>query len=268
MKPFVFSLIAAILLISCNKEESQVLGTVSGILTVEDENLPEITSPLEGIKVYLVDAELVSDLADTDLNISAILDSTLTDSKGKYSFSSIIEGNYYIIPFAAKPFYKFEAVSGSEANKFTIDSKNREYTIDFSAPDPTPENGSQFRVSLNFSNLNDSYNGESRFSYSVYRRYYNFFSSNYNLASDNNVFFRVFYYSSIQVVEIDHLLNNGHSFDYGYYGLNTLTNTLRIDCFKNGNFEFSFYIDYPISGCPEESAWNIDWSSRTASRVS
>src|SRR6056297_1643023 len=84
-----------LLFTSCQKEEKSP-SSVRGKVTAYNVNTPTVITPLEGIKVYLMDGsgKNVPDILPED----TILDSVYTDASGKYQFNGLLPGSYAVMP--------------------------------------------------------------------------------------------------------------------------------------------------------------------------
>lgn len=230
-----------LLVSSCDKNNST--GSVDGKITLSDPQNPEMFQAVKGLTVYLLDAEKIRS-EDSEF----YLDSTITDEEGLYEFTGLADGDFAVFPSDNDQMYRFEPAD-SDSVYFTIREGQKQFTIDFNAVDPIPDND-QFTIRLKAINMNMSSIVFGDFKY-VIERYYK-----------ENIF-----ETKIQVVaEVDverFLLQDvSLSFNYGFTTFFwSLTNEFRITVYEQGEMLPYGYISLPIMNCPASSTWIVDWDT-------
>lgn len=125
---------------ACEKEETTNLLTISGEVLIEDALTPAITSPLEGSNVYLLNTPFTIDSITNWFTKTDILESTLTDANGLYTFSQIQVGNYTVMPVDTSAGYSFKWSENSDSILVSAGNTQTNYTINFTTPEPIVEN--------------------------------------------------------------------------------------------------------------------------------
>ena len=149
---FVFCIlvIATAVLSSCIKEELPVTGTVSGTLSAYDPTTPLVKTPVEGIKVYLINADYKFNTTTYAGNSAALIDSTLSDARGNYCFTNIPLGRYNVCPITYSNGYRFETIPTGKIDPLQITESSPDHIINFASPLPNSENTpqNQFKIRL------------------------------------------------------------------------------------------------------------------------
>ncbi len=139
-------LLAAAALTGCKKDP---VGSVSGTITVYDPTTPLVKTPIDSIKVYLINMNFKKDTVNPAKNRAALIDSTYTDAAGKYSFTAIPEGKYSVVPVPAIIRYKFLPDSPGGDPSFLITTDGSATEINFTAPIPDSNNDeSRFHITI------------------------------------------------------------------------------------------------------------------------
>jgi len=245
--PFVILPVLGLLIMtSCEKEPN---GLVSGVVTVYDPSTPEVKTPLEGIKLYLINSDFRIDSIDYANNAGAIIDSAYTGSNGKYLIDGLPNGNYAIVPVPDSIMYHFELDNGSDSVKFLITEESFDHTIDFKTAMPDSAAGYQIRLSI----INRPYGGE----VFLYRPVFLF-----NIIPSYNS------------VRIDNLLGSDADdmtldLQFGIFGfLYVVSNNIRITAFdKFGNYLFTRWISNSYFNTPSVAHWQLDWTAQTITRI-
>jgi len=247
--PFVIVMIMGMSLItSCEKEH--ISGSVSGMVTVYDPSFPLVKTPLEGVKLFLVNTDFKLDSADYANNKAAVVDSALTGSDGKYLIAGIPEGNFAVIPIPDSIMYRFELENDLDSVKFTINEESFADSVDFTAAIPNA-NDDGFHIHLTFINRP---NGGS---VSIYRPVFLF-----------NIM------PTIRRIEIDNLLSftademtmNVHFGIFGY--LYVVSNNFVIKAFDRYDKPLhTYWITYDYFNTPAYSHWQIDWTAKSITRI-
>jgi len=142
MKPTLIIIALALLFSACQKEEQQpaVTGSISGTLTTYDPATPLLTTPAEGIKLWLVNYDYPFDTVTYIGNEKAILDSAFTDARGNYSFSNLSFGNYAVAPVADTAGYRFEPTDPELSLPIALTETDPSQEVSYSAAWPGGEN--------------------------------------------------------------------------------------------------------------------------------
>ena len=147
---FCILVIATAVLSSCIKEELPVTGTVSGTLSAYDPTTPLVKTPVEGIKVYLINADYKFNTTTYAGNSAALIDSTLSDARGNYCFTNIPLGRYNVCPITYSNGYRFETIPTGKIDPLQITESSPDHIINFASPLPNSENTpqNQFKIRL------------------------------------------------------------------------------------------------------------------------
>ena len=245
---------------SCNKEEIPSGGSVQGHVYLYNDDNPGIQTPLEGIKVYLLDATVAMLTTDGGDGPNSFLDSVYTDENGLYRFENLDPLYYAVMPEESDRGYRFDPANGTvESILFTVTEAKESFNIDFKAQEPVPEN-TEGKFKLHFKSVN--YPSGDHLFISV---------THFETGIELKRVYNPYPWSSKYIehefksTDLTSLEEFTLEFDYGYYGLHSLTNTFDISLYWDG--EFVLYkpeaIDFSISDCPAESTWIIDWTSKT-----
>lgn len=140
IKTLFIILAAALFFTACQKDENLNLLNISGEVLVQDALTPTITTPLEGITVYLLNSPFSIDTSNWWFTKTDILDSTLTDSNGSYTFNQLKAGNYVVLPMNPVINYQFDWSTSPDPNTISVENTQTDYTINFMAPEVVAEN--------------------------------------------------------------------------------------------------------------------------------
>lgn len=152
-------LTAALFLTACEKKETSDLLNISGEVLIEDAITPAITTPLEGITVYLLNSPFSVDTISWWVTKTDILDSTQTDNNGLYKFKHLQAGNYVVLPNDPIINYQFDWSASPDSNTISVENTQTDYTINFTAPEVIAENSpSAFTFEFNNINFSNRYN--------------------------------------------------------------------------------------------------------------
>ncbi len=133
--------------IGCKKDP---IGSVSGTLTVYDPSTPLVKTPVDSIKVYLINMDFKKDTVNPEKNRAALIDSIITDAAGKYSFTALPEGNYSVTPNFTIKHYWFVADNPDQDASFSITTDVMVHEINFTAPIPNSSNDEgRFHMTIN-----------------------------------------------------------------------------------------------------------------------
>jgi hypothetical protein len=147
-------LTAALFFTACEKDETSDLWNLSGEVLIQDALTPEITSPLEGVNVYLLNAPFTIDSITNWFTTSDILDSTKTNMNGLYEFKQLQAGDYAVLPADTTERYRFEWSENSDGILLSTANTKTNYKIDFTTPEPIAENsGGKFEFNINNQNF-------------------------------------------------------------------------------------------------------------------
>ena len=252
MKTNLFFVIALTLtlLTSCKKEDIPVIGSVSGMVTEQSGSLQVAGTPLEGIKMYLINLDFKPDLINYSNNLKAIVDSTVTGKDGKYAINAIPKGSYGLTPSAESGNLRFTLAAPSDSARFLVNDKGEQYKINFNAK--APDNGA-YHFELYIHNKNKPAGG-----FVTIRRQAMFFTV-------------IWAFSIVKSLTERNTSENIHLQEtWGYYAfLYMFTNNYLIDTYgSNSQYISSYWITWPdISSTPDASWWEIDWTAKTIIRL-
>lgn len=246
--PFVIlPVLGFLMMTSCDKEP---IGLVSGLVTVYNPSTPEVKTPLEGIKLYLVNTDFSIDSVDYAINAGAIVDSAVTDSNGKYLIDGIPNGNYAVVPVPDSIMYQFALDYGLVSEKFSITDESFGHSVDYKAVKPGPDMGT-YHIDLSI--INRPYGGETF----LYRQIflYNIIPV-YSLVKIGNL-------TSSSADEISLDLQLGV---LGYFYV--VSNHIKIVGFdKYDNYLFTRWISNSYFNTPSNAHWQLDWTAQIVTRI-
>ncbi len=140
-------LLAVTAFTGCKKDP---IGSVSGTITVYDPTTPLVKTPVDSIMVYLINMDFKKDTVNPEKNRAALIDSTITDAAGKYSFTALPEGNYGVTPGFTLKSYRFLPDNSGQDATFSIAADATDHEINFTAPIPDAGNdGDNFHMTIN-----------------------------------------------------------------------------------------------------------------------
>lgn len=252
--------ISLIVFSSCRRNSGEATQ-VQGSVTVYNPDYPAIQHPLQGVMMYLLDAEVVEDMAGGAAGLDPCLDSVATDASGFYRFEGLDAGEYVVVPGQGEEDYAFIPADGDfQSAFFSVTGAGESLTIDFTAPEPVAENPEgTFSLTFSFTNY-----------------------PTYSIVADdlgNRLILRRYWFKNISEQGVDTFvydLDNTYKdrsftvqFPYGYnyffWGLYN-TFTVSIEALGETLATFERAIDLPVSGCPPESNYEIDWKNYTFTR--
>ena len=286
------TILTILLLASCEKIEIFEDGSIQGRIFVSTQSKTEF--PVPGIKIYLFHTGNISDFTSLQNSTLSPIDSTLSNDKGLYNFTIDLEGNYAVLPVAEHEQYRFEAVGGNENIVRTVNVKEKDHTVNFSAPEIIADNSSQLQLIISFLNYQtdtvrpsliqadgDVFGfdyGDEYIQVTVSRAKKPLWSGEeWFTVAENRIIMQHQVFWTRREDHLSTIINNTKNqvwmFDWGYYGLTSLTNKFRIEVSRKGvdprlDFTQNFILDLPITGAPEVSIWQIDNKTLTISRIS
>lgn len=145
---------AVLFFTACEKEESSKLWTISGEVRMQDAQTPEITSPLEGITVYLFNLSNIIDSTSTLSIQSDVIDYTQTNENGVYTFSAVEPGEFIVMAVDTTVGYRFIWSDSPDPIGFKVTNSQIEYAVNFETPEPVMENDNS-KFEFKFFNLRD-----------------------------------------------------------------------------------------------------------------
>lgn len=95
---------------------------------MQDTQTPEITSPLEGITVYLFNPFNSLDSINTLSIQTDIIDYTKTNENGVYTFSGVEPGEYIVMALDTTVGYRFIWSDSPDPIGFKVTNSQTEYT--------------------------------------------------------------------------------------------------------------------------------------------
>lgn len=145
---------AVLFFTACEKEESSKLWTISGEVRMQDAQTPEITSPLEGITVYLFNLSNTIDSTSTLSIQSDVIDYTQTNENGVYTFSAVEPGEFIVMAVDTTVGYRFIWSDSPDPIGFKVTNSQIEYAVNFETPELVMENDNS-KFEFKFFNLRD-----------------------------------------------------------------------------------------------------------------
>lgn len=249
ISPLLFLIIPGLVLMtSC--QEKPLTGSVSGEVSVYNPLTPMVKTPVDGIRVYVVNTDFDLDSADYANNEAAVVDMDVTGNDGQYLITDIPEGNYAVIPVPDSVMYHFQAGSDLDTLKFRISEESNEHSVDFKAAIPGPVED-QFHIRLTI--INRPNGGLVTFYRPIFL--YNIVPTFNPVEIDNSVRF------SENVIALD--------LHFGIIGpLYVVGNNFRIHAMDlSGKNLFTCWIEYDYFNTPAHSQWQIDWTAQTITRI-
>lgn len=125
---------------ACKKNESSKWWDISGEVRMQDAETPEITSPLEGITVYLFNPSNALDSINTLSIQTDIIDYTKTNENGVYTFSGVEPGDYIVMAIDTTVGYRFIWSDSPDPIGFKVKNSKTEYTVNFETTEPVMKN--------------------------------------------------------------------------------------------------------------------------------
>lgn len=144
IKTLLLILITILIFTACKKDESSNLWTISGEVRMQDAYTPAITSPLEGINVYLLKAPFTIDSATSFFTESDIMAITQTNIDGVYNFNQLQVGDYLIMPVDTIMNYQFDWSESPDSISLKSENTQKDYTVNFTTSQPIIENKTEF----------------------------------------------------------------------------------------------------------------------------
>ena len=249
VKPFMIVIFAGIAMMSsCTKDWNN--GSVSVIISIYDPEFPLVKTPIEGIKVFLVDTDFVVDSLDYSHNEAAIIDHVITDSNGKYLIAGIPVGNYAVMPIPDSIMYRFELENEEDSVKFTIREESFDYSFDFAAAE-LKGNDDVFQIHITI--INRPNGGSISISRPIFL--FNIFPT-FNLVSIDGSFS-----SDADEITID--------LHYGIFSyLYVVSNNFMIKAYdRSGYYLFTRWVSNNWFDTPEYAHWQINWSAQSINRI-
>lgn len=238
-----------------NNPVAPIMGSVSGIITMSGA-FGMNSTPLAGVTVWLINRDFKPDTVNLQNNKAAFIDSAVTDTNGRYTISITKAGNYGVVPMPGTQNYIFSLAEKSDSCLFTVNHENQTYSVNFTTPDPSTFDQGFFTLNFQQINFPDS-SGD--FQLSPSREYWTFFIPDLvRFPSYRRQFFSAINGSS----------NYQDEWPYGFTALvSSMSNKFKYDCYADGVYKFSFWINLPLTGCPASSTWQIDWAAGTVTRI-
>jgi len=249
ISPFLIFILPGLVLITACQDKT-LSGSVGGVVSVYDPLTPLVKTPLDGIRVFVVNKDYELDSSDYANNAAAVVGSDVTGADGQYLITAIPEGNYAVIPVPDSIMYRFQPVSDSDTMKFRIIEASVNHSVDFTAAIPGPvEDGFHIRLTI----INRPAGGLVTLYRPVFL--YNIVPTFNPVEIDNSVRF------SKNEITMDL-----HS---GIIGpLYVVSNNFKINAMDpSGKYIFACWIEFDYFNTPAHSQWQIDWPDQTITRV-
>ncbi len=235
------------ILTSCKKEP---IGSVSGLVTVYDATSPLVKTPMEGVKLFLINTDFKLDSVDYANNVGAIVDSAVTGADGKYQIAGIPDGNWAVIPIPDTIMYRFELESALDSVRFNINKELFTSTVNFKAAKPnSTEDGFHVRLTI----INRGLGGTVAF----YRPVFLF-----NIVPTIR---RVKINNQLSSTADDITLNLHFGIFCSFYAVSNNFVVKARDEFDKP--QYTYWITYDYFNTPAYSHWQIDWPGKTIYRV-
>ncbi|MFW5756417.1 MAG: carboxypeptidase-like regulatory domain-containing protein, partial [Tangfeifania sp.] len=122
------------------KDEVPETWNISGKVVMTDAQVPEIETPLEGVKIYLLNGTFSLDTTFVRFSQNYILDSVKTDADGLYSFIGLEPNGYVVLPNDTSTNYRFDWSESPDSHWIEASSSQENYEINFSVPESVMEN--------------------------------------------------------------------------------------------------------------------------------
>ena len=249
ISPFLILIIPGLVLMTSCREKP-LTGSVSGVVSVYDPLIPLVKTPLDGIRVYVVNKDYELDSADYANNAAAVVGSDVTGAEGQYLITAIPEGNYAVIPVPDSVMYHFRPDSDLDTLMFRISEGSIDHSVDFTAAIPGPvEDGFHIRLTI----INRPAGGL----VTLYRPIFL-----YNIVPTFNP---VEIDNSIRFSENEMTLN----LHFGIIGpLYVVSNNFKIQAMdRSAKNLFACWIEYDYFNTPAHSQWQIDWTAQSITRI-
>lgn len=131
---------AALFFTACEKEESLKLWNISGKVSMKDAEVEGVTTPFEGVKVYLFSFPFTIDTTTSWFSKEGIIDSTITDYNGLYNFQAVTPGDYLVYPQDSTKSYNFDWAESLDSVLLAKENLKTVYEINFTTLQTVPEN--------------------------------------------------------------------------------------------------------------------------------
>ncbi|RJP66538.1 MAG: carboxypeptidase regulatory-like domain-containing protein [Ignavibacteriales bacterium] len=252
----------------CKAENSvePVLGSVSGTVVFTND-LYGNNSPIAGITVYLINNDFVVDSVIYKNNKAAIVDSAVTDSSGKYKIANIKSGSFSVIPVINPENNRLYLATGSDANSFSVNSEKQNYNVNFSVYSTGNYDVSPITIRFINKNIPTLAGGwSSMIAVNRDKRMINIPLYESNTPD----FYRVFDPSQGES-PLDYTCSSGYS-DMFYTYSNKFTFVFSETTLNSGfNYTpfnaWNYVINFGYSSCPSLAVFQVDWATRSITRI-
>ena len=248
VKLFVIIIFAGIIMMSSCKKDA-IDGSVNGTISIYDPEFPQNKTPIEGIKVFLVDTDFVVDSLDYSHNEAAVIDEAITNSDGEYLIAGIPFGNYAVVPIPDSIMHRFELENDEDSVMFSVREESLDYSLDFTAAEHK-DFDDDFQIYLSI--INRPNGGSISITRPVFL--FNIFPTYSPVSIDGS-------FSS----EAEEATLDLHFGIFGY--LYVVSNNFKVSAFdSSGYFLFTRWISNNYFNTPEYAHWQINWSAQTITR--
>jgi hypothetical protein len=228
-------------------------GEINGTITNQGADGTVKGVPL--LKIYLLDMSVKPDSVNLENNKKLFVDSTFTDSIGKYKFQNLKEGKYGVSINTGSPdILAYKEQSSPDPTDIEINDQKQTVTINFSVtyPEDYPSEISTYDLNVKFKNLIWG-------TYTIYIYRYEYYCFIPVLMSNNRM----------EMGE-DYIFKRGFNFKMTYGAtmlFYTMSNKYRFTIQRLGEDIYTFEYDLTLSACPSSATFEYDYAAKTLTRI-